>query len=217
MALHWSILEPHHASISRWWIHDWRETNKLNKLEQQNDITVFNTVLLSQHFCYLKGISHSISNRKFCGFSFIIAMVHQNSPTVEFLQEKIEGNLTRANTEPSVDFRRANTEPSVDFRKTNTEPSVNFRSANRETYWKWNVNLSKRVGKDRVFLGLAWLLLGISLGLRLWEIPRSSPASPWKTPSFPPLLLRLTQYKSFNTMHYQCLNIIILKGPPAQC
>ena len=26
------------------------------------------------------------------------------------------------------------------------------------------------------------------------EIPRSSPASPWKSPSFPPLLLILTQY-----------------------
>ena len=47
-----------------------------------------------------------------------------NSPTVEFWQEKIEGNLRRANTEPSVDFRRANTEPPVDFRKANTEPSV---------------------------------------------------------------------------------------------
>ena len=63
-------------------------------------------------------------------------MVHQNSTTVEFLQEKIEGNLRRANTEPFVDFRRANTEPYVDFRKVNTEPSVNFRRANTETYWK---------------------------------------------------------------------------------
>ena len=61
-------------------------------------------------------------------------MVHQNSQTVEFCQEKIEGNLRRANAEPSVDFRRANTEPSVDFRKANTEPSVNFRRANTETY-----------------------------------------------------------------------------------
>ena len=79
---------------------------------------------------------HSISNRKFCCFSFIIAMVHQNSPTVEFLHEKIEGNLKRANTEPSVNFRRANTEPSVDFTKANMEPSVNFRRGNTETYWK---------------------------------------------------------------------------------
>ena len=63
-------------------------------------------------------------------------MVHQNSWTVEFLREKIESNLRRANTEPSVDFRRANTELSVDFRKANTEPSVNFRRANTETYWK---------------------------------------------------------------------------------
>ena len=47
-------------------------------------------------------------------------MVHKNSPTVEFWQEKIEGNLRMANTEPSVDFRMVNTEPSVDFRKDNT-------------------------------------------------------------------------------------------------
>ena len=77
---------------------------------------------------------HSISNRKFCCFSCIIAMVHQNSPTVEFWHEKIEGNLRRANTEPSVDFRRANTEMSVDFRKANTEQSVHFRRANTDTY-----------------------------------------------------------------------------------
>ena len=63
-------------------------------------------------------------------------MVHQNSPTLEFWQEKIGGNLRRANTEPSVDFRRADTEPSVDFRKANTEPSVKFRRADTETYWK---------------------------------------------------------------------------------
>ena len=63
-------------------------------------------------------------------------MVHQNSPTVEFWQQKTEGNLRRANTEQSVDFRRANTERSLDFRKANTEPSVYFRRANTETYWK---------------------------------------------------------------------------------
>ena len=67
-------------------------------------------------------------------FSYIIAMVHQYSLTVEFWQEKTEGNLRRANTKPSVDFRRANTKPSVDFRKANTEPSVHFRRANTETY-----------------------------------------------------------------------------------
>ena len=59
-------------------------------------------------------------------------MVHQNSPTVEFWQEKIKGNPRKANTEPSVDFRRANTEPSGDFRKANTEPYVHFRRANTE-------------------------------------------------------------------------------------
>ena len=57
-------------------------------------------------------------------------MVHHNSRTIEFWQEKIEGNLKRASTEPSVDFRRDNREPSVDFSKANTEPSVDFRRAN---------------------------------------------------------------------------------------
>ena len=47
----------------------------------------------------------------------------QNFPSVEFRREKIEGNLRRANTEPSMHFRRANTEPPMDFRKANTEPS----------------------------------------------------------------------------------------------
>ena len=53
----------------------------------------------------------------------------------------------------------------------------------------------KSVGKDRVFLGLAGLLLGISLVLFPREILWSSPASPRKTPHFPPLLLRLTPTK----------------------
>ena len=46
---------------------------------------------------------------------------------------------------------------------------------------------------DEVFLGLAGLLLEISLGLCPWETPRRSPARPWKTPSIPPLVLGLTQ------------------------
>ena len=57
----------------------------------------------------------------------------QNSLSVEFWWEKIEGNLRRANTELSMHFRRANTEPSMDFRKANTEPSIHFRRANTET------------------------------------------------------------------------------------
>ena len=50
-----------------------------------------------------------------------LAMVHQNSPTVEFWQDEIEGPLRRANTEPCVDFRKPNTELSVHFRRANTE------------------------------------------------------------------------------------------------
>ena len=44
----------------------------------------------------------------------------QNSLCVEFWWEKTEGNLKRANTEPSMHFRRANTEPSMDIRMANT-------------------------------------------------------------------------------------------------
>ena len=62
-------------------------------------------------------------------------MVHQISPTMEFWQEKTEGNLRRANTESSMHFRRVNTEPSFnDFRKANMEPSMHFRRANTEKY-----------------------------------------------------------------------------------
>ena len=46
---------------------------------------------------------------------------------------------------------------------------------------------------DGVFLGLAGLLLKISLGLCPREILQSSPASPYKTQFIPPLLLGLTQ------------------------
>ena len=75
-------------------------------------------------------------NEKLCCFSCIIAKIHQNSSTVDFWWEKIEGNLRRANTELSIDFRRVNTELSKDFRKANTEPSVRFMRANTETYCK---------------------------------------------------------------------------------
>ena len=57
---------------------------------------------------------------------------------------------------------------------------------------------------DRVFLGLAGLLLGIYLGLCPQEIPLSSPASPRKTPSIPPLLLGLTQSQVFQAIATVC-------------
>ena len=46
---------------------------------------------------------------------------------------------------------------------------------------------------DELFVELAGLLLEISLELRPWEIPWSSPAIPQKTPSIPPLVIGLTQ------------------------
>ena len=114
---------------------------------------------------------HYISNRKLSCFSCIIAIVHQNSPTVEFWWEKIEGNLRRANTEPSLDFRRANIELSQDFSKANMEPSVHFRRANTKTYWQYNFLQALPSGN-----------------------PSEQPYQPSENPSFPPLLVRLTKY-----------------------
>ena len=54
--------------------------------------------------------------------SCILAMVQQDSPTVESCCEKIEVNLKRTYAELSMDFKRANTEPPVHFRGINTEP-----------------------------------------------------------------------------------------------
>ena len=67
---------------------------------------------------------------------------------------------------------------------------------------------------ERVFLGLAGLLLGISLGLRPQDISRSNPASPRKTPSIPPLLLGLTHYatRHYDTRHVStCHNTALLQ------
>ena len=66
----------------------------------------------------------------------MIAMVHQNSPTVEFLWEKIEVGLRRANTEPSIDFRRANAETSVNLRKANTETGSALENI-PHLYWEF--------------------------------------------------------------------------------
>ena len=83
------------------------------------------------------------------------------------------------------------------------------------SYFEYNVNPSKRVWMDGVFLGLAGLLLWISLGLCPSEIPWSSPVSPRKTPSFPPLLLRLTQYikllLSIKKKAAECLTDTVLR------
>ena len=105
-------------------------------------------------------------------------MVHQNSPTVEFGWEKIEGSLKRADTERSMDFRRANTEPSVDFRKANSKLSVHFRSPNTELIeCKSELKSRERQGFPRAARTAPQDFPR--------EIPRSSPFRPWKTLSFP--------------------------------
>ena len=58
-------------------------------------------------------------------------------------------------------------------------------------YW---VNPSKRGGMDGVFRGLAGLLLGISRGRSLTEIPSNSPANPRKSLSFLTLFIGFTFY-----------------------
>ena len=68
-------------------------------------------------------------------------------------------------------FRRANTEPSMHFRKANTEPSMHFRRANMEPsmhFRKANTELSMHF--------------------------RRANTESYYNPSFPPLLLRFTQY-----------------------
>ena len=64
---------------------------------------------------------------------------------------------------------------------------------------------------DGVFLGLAGRLLDIPLGLRPQEIPQSSPASPWKTLSIPPLLLGLTQYLEEGKSEMSCTDYLRTK------
>ena len=63
---------------------------------------------------------------------------------------------------------------------------------------------------DGFFLGLAGLLLGIFLGLCPREIPWSSPTSPRKAPSIPPLVLGLTQFLPLLGLRWQlgCLEQI---------
>ena len=77
---------------------------------------------------------YSNLNRLFCGLSFIIVVVNRIFRLWNSCG--IEGNLRRANTEPSMHFRRADTELSMEFRKANTELSTYFRRANMETYYK---------------------------------------------------------------------------------
>ena len=60
---------------------------------------------------------------------------------------------------------------------------------NCKTYFKYNVNLHKRVRNDVVFLGL---FIWICREFCPWEIHRSSPASPMKTLSIPLFFTQIT-------------------------
>ena len=71
----------------------------------------------------------------------------QNSQSVEFWWNNIQGNLRRANAEPSMHFRWASTKPSLEFRKAKMELSIHFKRT--KFYQKQNVNLIKRAGGDK--------------------------------------------------------------------
>ena len=117
--------------------------------------------------CSYSQKTHSISNRFFQCFSYIIDRVHQNSPTMYF---------RRANTDSGGPIRIQ--EGQYGFRRSNTDSGGPIRNR----LWILGRPIRNRL-----------CILGGLAGLRPREIPRSSPASPRKTPSFPHLLLRLTQ------------------------
>ena len=110
---------------------------------------------------------------------FLLLFFHNSNGTPEFtncgiLVGTYDGNLKRANMEQSMDLRKANTESSQDLRRANTK-----------SYWKQNVNLSKRVRKDSVFLGLQGLLLGIFLMFCPLGNPLEQPYQPLENPVHP--------------------------------
>ena len=66
---------------------------------------------------HLKGVDHQSDEYRAFYFKrkVLLLFLHNSHGTSEFTDgefrwEKIEGNLRRANMEPSLDFRRANTE-----------------------------------------------------------------------------------------------------------
>jgi hypothetical protein len=71
---------------------------------------------------------------------------------------------------------------------------IKLKKYHKNVLFQTECKSKKRVVMFEVFLWMAGLLFGISLGFRSWEILQSSPASPRKTPSIAPLLLGLTQY-----------------------
>ena len=65
--------------------------------------------------------NHYISNLRFCCFSCIIAMVHQNSQTVELWWEKIRVKTEEGQYGTAFGFKEGQYVPSVHFRRANTE------------------------------------------------------------------------------------------------
>ena len=68
----------------------------------------------------------------------LLLFLHNSYGTLEFpdcgnlVGADCIGNLSWANTEPSMHFRKSNTDPSVHFRKPTTNP--HFKKANTE-FW----------------------------------------------------------------------------------
>ena len=84
-------------------------------------------------------IRHCISNRFFCCFSFIIAMVDTIPILLNFGGRRLRKILRWTNAEPSMDLSRFNMKTSMDLRKANTKPSMHFKRANTEAYLKENL------------------------------------------------------------------------------
>ena len=84
-------------------------------------------------------------------------------------------------------FSRASTETFMDFRKANTKPSLHFRRAHTKIYQKYNVNLSKRVGKGGIFLGKVW-----------------QPCQPSENPVIPSSLLRSRSKQAPGSEFHPC-------------
>ena len=72
-----------------------------------------------------------------------------------------------------------------------------------KTYLKYYVNLSKRVRKDRIFLGLVGLLRGISRGAKPEGNPEEQPCQPEKNPVLPDSFTQI--YILFPTRFFKVL------------
>ena len=168
--------------------HYWfvKSSHLLERPKSCRSVYMVRAQIYRTHTCH-KYMGHDISNRLFCNFSFIIAMINRiprrwNSGGRR-LRETWGGPIRNrlCILGGPIRNRLPNLGGPIRNRLCILGGPIRKPIINKVTIWV------KRVWKDGVFLGLGGLILGISLRLRLREIPRSSPGSPWKSPSFPSL------------------------------